>query len=183
MILLGREALLPFGVRERHRKARGRLGLGASAEQAGQPCRRRHRAHTAQHYIASRHHCRPRESRPTAPHMGLRAIPRRHGRSRSRQPRDGSHTTPAPSTDSSPSWLCAFCSMATAWRPFSTNLSVTRPSISSASPSGLWRRILQLALRSEERRVGKEGVSPCRSRRYPYTEKKKQIVIKNSHKD
>src|SRR3546814_823967 len=33
VILLGREALLPLGVRERHRKGPGRLGLGCSAEQ------------------------------------------------------------------------------------------------------------------------------------------------------
>src|SRR3546814_14282771 len=42
----------------------------------------------------------------------------------------------------------------------------------TASPARAWRRAAASRTRSEERRVGKECVSPCRSRWSPYPYKK-----------
>src|SRR3546814_17430948 len=47
----------------------------------------------------------------------------------------------------------------------------------------LWELATQQKLRSEERRVGKECVSTCRSRWTPYHYKKKQYRIKKQNKE
>ena len=100
-------------------------------EQRGQA----HAAHLADHVggvgeIARDRRGMGEQTHPAAREQGAQA-PRQHleAGADAGHARAGSSTTPPPTTESSPSWLCASCSISTRCRPSSTRLPVTRPSM------------------------------------------------------